>query len=330
MSSRARDLGGPLLRSVSRSFFLTIRVLPARLRDPIGLAYLLARASDTIADSAAAPADVRLCHLAAFGEMIARGATDGLPALQRDIQPPDDSERSLIARLGDCLAWLAAQDAPAQAEIRAVMEKIIRGQTLDLQRFPAQADGAIVALQTAEELDEYTYLVAGCVGEFWTRLCTQRLPRYSALNLAELCRLGIHYGKGLQLVNILRDLPADLRSGRCYLPEDELRASGTSPAALLHEPHRARPVFFRWHERAQSLLDDGRRYIAAIRPARLRMGCFLPWRLGVATLDLLAAQPPLEAAARLKVPRRTVRAALLRGVVAAFSDAPLRPRHAES
>ena len=50
-----RDLGGPLLASVSRSFYLTIRILPAKLRGPIGLAYLLARASDTIADSAHDP-----------------------------------------------------------------------------------------------------------------------------------------------------------------------------------------------------------------------------------------------------------------------------------
>ena len=42
---------GPLLKSVSRSFYLTLRILPAGMRDPIGLAYLLARAADTIADT---------------------------------------------------------------------------------------------------------------------------------------------------------------------------------------------------------------------------------------------------------------------------------------
>ena len=42
-----------LLPQVSRSFYLTIRVLPADLRRPVGLAYLLARAADTIADTRA-------------------------------------------------------------------------------------------------------------------------------------------------------------------------------------------------------------------------------------------------------------------------------------
>src|SRR3954447_19951371 len=159
------ELGGRLLASVSRSFYLSIRILPAPLRGPIGLAYLLARASDTIADSATSSAEVRLAHLAAFGRMIEAADATGLPDLQRDIQPPDLAERELIAHLGDALAWLASLDAPARAEIQRVLPKIIHGQTLDLQRFPATGGGEVVALQRAEELEEYTYLVAGCVGE---------------------------------------------------------------------------------------------------------------------------------------------------------------------
>ena len=308
-------LGGPLLKSVSRSFYLTIRILPARLQAPIGLAYLLARASDTIADTAEAPEPVRLRHLAAFGKMIRAGASDGLPDLQREIQPPDPGERELIAQLDRCLAWLATLPESDRREIARVMEKIIRGQTLDLQRFP-KGDG-VIALQTSAELDEYTYLVAGCVGEFWTRLCLAHLPRYARASESELLRLGVNYGKGLQLVNILRDLPADRRAGRCYLPADELRAANSTPA----KP--AREVFDRWHRRAAGHLEDGRRYLAALRPARLRIGCFLPWYLGIETLRLLRERPPLESEGKIKVPRSTVRAALLRAPLVAFSNRAL-------
>ena len=125
------DLGGSLLKSVSRSFYLTIRILPARIQAPIGLAYLLARASDTIADTAEASEPVRLHHLAAFGKMIRDGASEGLPELQREIQPPDPGERALIARLDRCLAWLASLPENDRREIVDVMDKIIRGQTLD-------------------------------------------------------------------------------------------------------------------------------------------------------------------------------------------------------
>jgi len=40
-----------LLKATSRSFYLTLRVLPAAVRSQIGLAYLLARTTDTIADT---------------------------------------------------------------------------------------------------------------------------------------------------------------------------------------------------------------------------------------------------------------------------------------
>ena len=315
------DLGGPLLASVSRSFYLTIRILPRTLRGPIGLAYLLARASDTIADSADAPAAARLRHLAAFDAMISEACRDGLADLQREISPAHAGERELIAKLDRCLAWLDSLAALDRTEIAAVMAKIIRGQTLDLERFPA-GDG-IVALPSAADLDEYTYLVAGCVGEFWTRICTRHLPRYASLDLDEMCRLGKSYGQGLQLVNILRDAPADLRAGRCYLPADELREVGAAPESLLREPRAARPVFARWLGKARAHLDDGFRYLEAIRPARLRAGCFLPWYLGRATLRMLEAQPSLESAAKIKVPRVTVRVALWRALPVAFSNRAL-------
>ena len=303
------DLGGPLLKSVSRSFYLTIRILPARLQAPIGLAYLLARASDTIADTALAPESVRLRHLAAFGKMIRDGATGALSDLQREIQPPDPGERALIASLDRCLAWLASLGDFDRRAIADVMEKIIRGQTLDLERFPK--GDRVIALQTAAELDEYTYLVAGCVGEFWTRVCFHHLPRYSRESEADLCRTGINYGKGLQLVNILRDIPADRRAGRCYLPDEELRAAP------------AREVFDRWHRRAAAYLEDGRRYIAALRPARLRIACYLPWHLGTETLRLLGERCPLETEEKIKVPRSTVRAALLRAPFVALTNRAL-------
>ena len=57
--SRAFLLGS-LLKSVSRSFYLTLRVLPTGMRDPVGLAYLLARAADTIADTSLIPPEKRM------------------------------------------------------------------------------------------------------------------------------------------------------------------------------------------------------------------------------------------------------------------------------
>lgn len=318
-------LGGTLLKSVSRSFFLSIRLLPRPLREPIGLAYLLARASDTIADSSAALVATRLHHLSAFERMIRSGAPAGLEELQREISSPHAGETALLANLGACIAWLASLDSGDRAAVTEVLEKIIRGQALDLERFGAS--GEIIALETAAELDEYTYLVAGCVGEFWTALCFDHLPGCATAEFSEMRKLGENFGKGLQLVNILRDSPEDLRNGRCYLPAVELRAAGVAPMSLAQHAGKAQPVFDRWLARAEAHLEEGFCYIAALRSARLRAACFLPWHLGVETLALMRAGSPLASAARIKVPRSSVRLALAFAVPVAFSNRALRGLH---
>ena len=312
------DLGGPLLRSVSRSFYLTIRLLPAKLRAPVGLAYLLARASDTIADSADLPGPTRAAHLAALLSMIQNGGRAGLSAIQTEVRSEHAGENVLIAELGRCLSWLETLPGFDYREIIQVLGPIIHGQTLDVERFAGEA-GTVRALATGAELEEYTYLVAGCVGEFWTRVCGHYLPRYSALPAGELNARGRDFGKALQFVNILRDLPADLRKGRCYLPADEV-----DPARLLTDPASGRACFDHWLQRANELLESGRIYIRSLRPARARMGCYLPWELARQTLALVARQYPLESPTRVKVTRSAVRGALFRGAIAAFSNAPLQ------
>jgi farnesyl-diphosphate farnesyltransferase len=321
MAIHTKDLGGPLLASVSRSFYLSIRLLPKKLRAPVGLAYLLARASDTIADSAEVPEAARLHHLAAFSRMIRTGKAEGLPELQQEIHTPHAGETMLICNLDRCLDWLAHLENKDRSEIVDVLEKIIRGQTLDIERFGGGHH--VVALQSAEELEEYTYLVAGCVGEFWTRVCLNHLPGCSSLGLADLRKLGAEYGKGLQLVNILRDFPEDLRNGRCYLPEPELRAAGTSPTPLLDAPIKAQPVYDRWRERAAAQLDAGYEYISTLRSARLRAACFLPWYIGQRTLRLLAKPGTLERTDKVKVSRTTVRFAFVYALASSFSQRAL-------
>ena len=68
-----RRLLGATLRDVSRSFYLSIRALPGGLREPVGLAYLLARAADTIADTAPLRPDDRLRLLLLFRSQLEDG-----------------------------------------------------------------------------------------------------------------------------------------------------------------------------------------------------------------------------------------------------------------
>ncbi len=70
MAPSTPELLTTLLREVSRSFYLTMRVLPSAIRPQIGLAYLLARTADTIADTELVPLTQRLDALRSLRERV--------------------------------------------------------------------------------------------------------------------------------------------------------------------------------------------------------------------------------------------------------------------
>jgi farnesyl-diphosphate farnesyltransferase len=311
-----------VLKGVSRSFVLTIRALPKGLRRPVGLAYLLARASDTMADTATATVEARAECLRAFVGKLLCEREDVFGRLE-EIKPENAAERYLLANLERVTGAVEELPAPDREEIVALLRKITHGQELDLLRFPDALE--VRALETAEELNEYTYLVAGCVGEFWTRICGAHLPRYGRLDLDELCRLGRGFGQGLQLVNILRDIPVDIENGRCYLPMAELRAAGiTNAGELRGDMRRAAPVFESWRQEALRYHEEARQYIEAIRPWRIRFACLVPWALGVRTLKLIGEKSPLEKQERVKVGRKEVTRIMRRAVWGAMSNGVVR------
>jgi farnesyl-diphosphate farnesyltransferase len=301
------DLTAALLRRVSRSFYLSLAVLPRSVRPTIGLAYLFARASDTIADTRLIDRVSRIAHLEALraaladdGPSMAVGATAGAQALP--------AERRLLERLPDCLAAYRALPPADRARVHAVLTTIIEGQIQDLRVFPGEDEGKLAALETREDLDRYTYLVAGCVGEFWTEVHVAHRPRLARWDLPRMRALGTRFGKGLQLTNVLRDVPRDLRHGRCYLPRQDLARWGLEPRDLL-DPGRApaaRPLLGEWLNTALDHYEAGWEYTFAIprREARMRLACAWPLLIGLRTLDLLAASPNwLDPAITLKVPR---------------------------
>jgi farnesyl-diphosphate farnesyltransferase len=297
-----------ILSRVSRSFHLSIRVLPRKLRDPVSLGYLLARASDTIADTADIPIELRAENLKKLSRAIqGEPLGDAVVDLSKTFTPlqKDEAERALIESLQSLLDWLEQSEVEDREEVRAVLEKINRGQLLDLQRFPNP--NQIAALESADELDEYTYLVAGSAGEFWTRLCFRHLPKFTNRSETEMLDLGKRYGMGLQLINILRDAGADLRAGRCYFPNEELAAIAMEPSQVVREPQRFMPVFRKWREKAEKGIEAGIKYAEAVRNRRVRIATALPTLIGARTLARIREAGATALHRHIKVPRKQVR-----------------------
>jgi farnesyl-diphosphate farnesyltransferase len=341
-----------LLKEVSRSFYLTMRILPGAIRPQIGLAYLLARTSDTIADTEIVPVRRRLQALQSLRERILGVCQAPLdlgelaqhqraPSERRvlahcesalhDIEhekPTDpqkvrchgsSAERILLERIDDILALLNRCSALDQRLIRETLTTITSGQELDLKRFAAAQADHIIALQSEQELDDYTYRVAGCVGEFWTKMCRTHLFPRAVLDDALLLANGIRFGQGLQLVNILRDLPADLRQGRCYLPAGQLSAGGLSPADLLEPANedKLRPLYEQWLGRTEAHLAAGWDYTNALprRCVRVRLACAWPILIGIKTVAKLRIKNVLDGRQRIKISRAEVRQIMARSIL---------------
>jgi farnesyl-diphosphate farnesyltransferase len=341
-----------LLKQVSRSFYLSVCILPAPVQSQVGLGYLLARAADTIADTELLPAAERLELLAklrqavferpggaAIGQALSRRLR-AIPALGAAASP--SSETRLLARLADCLVCLDALTAADRALVCRVLDQLILGMERDLQRFPAAdrpdqavAPTAVVALLTTAELDQYTYDAAGCVGEFWTDLMAGHFATLRPLAAPALRQRAIALGKALQLVNVIRDVAADLRIGRCYWPADLLQSHGLTAQRLAElvrapatptEAAAIQAVTAALLQLARQQCATAWPYVQAI-PAtdiRLRLACTWPLLLAVDTCRVIeaASTPLLGGAAQrpLKVTRHKVYQRLLESTAAALRD----------
>ena len=241
-----------LAKRVSRSFFLSLRLLPRAVRPSVSLAYLLARASDTIADSVSSPPDERV-------EQLQRLTTTRSVTLT---MPRDPSESELLASVPALMQWL--DSSPDREAIGKVWALIREGQIFDVARFPSPVPLA------PGELERYVYLVAGSVGEFWTDVCFHNVPDFSTAAPEEMRTLGRLFGEGLQRINILRDRHSDRDQGRIYVPESHFEAELAA---------------------AREGLAAGRRYSALTRSRRIRAAVRLPADLGFKTANLIARDP---------------------------------------
>lgn len=285
-----------VLKGVSRSFYLSLRLLPKAMRRPAGIAYLLARISDTIADSAGVSSGNRVDALEEFSKQVS--AEGDFTAVSADLieGTPDSREKLLLERAGEVVAALESLPQAEISLIREVLDIIISGQRLDLERFGEANVSDIRALANDAELEDYTWRVAGCVGEFWTKLGYLTLGRKFSLHPeAELLKHAVDYGKSLQLVNILRDLPEDLANGRCYLPVSD----PTDETALME-------CFSKWRKIALGRVDAGFSYSENLESRRLRTASVLPAMIARETLELMNGEDLRVLRSRIKVPRKRV------------------------
>jgi len=263
-----------LLVKTSRTFALSVPLLPEPTRREVTTAYLLFRIADTFEDAASWPREKRLKALAEFSSLLeepSRGEAEASSSRWVAEKPiRHDGYLELLSEAPFVLQTFWQLDDPSRSILREHLQRTTRGMSSFVSR---TRDSGELTLRDLEDLRAYCYVVAGIVGEMLTELFL--LGRESLVSVADYLRCrASRFGEGLQLVNIVKDTSRDLSEGRRYLP------SGVSRAQVF--------------DLARQSLTCGAEYVIALQGAGALRGVVafnaMPLRLAWATLDRVEEQ----------------------------------------
>jgi phytoene/squalene synthetase len=310
--SSDREFCEQILPRVSRTFGPTIALLPAALREAVGAAYLLCRIVDCIEDDDALEPGER-------GSLF-----DGLDAVLRDDAAPaailealcvraevgeTSAERELCAHAGRVIRSFRRLSPAEREAIRPELLEMSRG----MREYCARAgDRGVARIADLEDLERYCEFVAGTVGRLLTALFELEVGRPGSAEPEELRRLGGSFGRGLQLVNVLKDIAGDLERGVCFLPRSLAAAEGIALEDVLDPARRdaALRIVDTLSARAQEHLGDAERYVLAWPApagADVRLFCAVPLLLALASLrEVRSANDVLVPGRTPKVSREEV------------------------
>lgn len=189
-----------MLKKTSRTFYIPITFLEPKLKKAVASAYLVMRAIDEIEDHEALGSEEKQALLRATSKMLATGFNT--KAYEQLVEPFKDILPEVSLRLGD---WLAICPTDLVEKVKESSSEMAEGMAKWVEKN--------WQVKTKEDLDEYTYYVAGLVG-----VMLSDLWKWSA-DIDTDRELAIAYGRGLQAVNILRNKDEDKERGVQFFPE---------------------------------------------------------------------------------------------------------------
>jgi farnesyl-diphosphate farnesyltransferase len=205
-----------LLEKTSRTFALSIPMLPEPTRRHVAIAYLLFRVADTFEDAARWPRAKRLTALDELAGLLEAAGGEKV-ASARWLSDPPVAHEGYLELLRDTPAVMDAYWAvptSARAALRRDLLRTISGMAGFVRRGDARGN---LQLRSIRELRDYCYVVAGIVGEMLTELFLLDAESLAPF-ASRLRRRSRFFGEALQLVNILKDANSDATEGRVYLP----------------------------------------------------------------------------------------------------------------
>lgn len=278
-----------LLQTTSRTFALSIPLLPEPLNDDITLAYLVFRIADTIEDADHLSRDERCCALEDFHgllhDCLSQSNSEEKQRVEQwaqQYQSVSDNEHynRLVAETARVFRLVGERRPAARVAIQRHASRSVLGMKETLRRADIAGN---LTLGSVDELRQYCYFVAGIVGEMITELFLSDHDQPSREGAEhQLQNTSAAFGEALQLVNILKDSGDDAICGRAYLPPNVPRE--------------------RIHQLADERIRDAEVYVRILREISASPGmiafCDAPLQLAKRTLEVVAKLGPGS-----KVPR---------------------------
>ncbi len=314
-----------MIGRVSRTFAIGIAVLPGDLGRAVLVGYLLCRIADTIEDDGSALPVRRQELLAKFLDCFDDPAkATRFPEEASDIRASENYLELLhgTRKVFDLLWSLPEPSAK-------IVEKWTREMALGMSEFVGKYPSGI-RIQTMPEYRRYCYFVAGTVGHLLTDLWHYHSPLVDDASYARLLANCEAFGEGLQTVNILKDIAWDIEhENAAFIPEELLRASGSSHATMLQSECRVqnREALLALVALAKEDMRRSVEYLAAIPRLcfAIRLFCLLPILFAVATLrEIERSTEMLQSGGVVKITRGEVRSLILAGSVSTISNKTTR------
>ena len=320
----ARRFAREILPAVSRTFALSIRMLPGHLGDAVLAAYLLCRIADTVEDDPILPADHKARLLDRLAACFEAPDTAAAFASEASILTGDEAHLRLVSRSALVFSLYQSLPAGTQRHMRKWVSEMIVGMRKFVLLYPHG-----IRIQTLDEYKEYCYYVAGTVGYMLTDLWHEHAPSIDDALYSALRERSRAFAEALQTVNILKDVAVDAeKENSIYVPQQLLQQHGSSHDALLSPAlaRETREAMASLVELAWADLEQARIYLLAIprRAYPIRLFCVLPLLFAYATLrdfTRLAASPADRKV--VKITRAEVKSLTLLGMMGIMSNRAL-------
>jgi farnesyl-diphosphate farnesyltransferase len=290
-NANANDFCREILPAVSRTFALSIRLLPGDLGAAVRCAYLICRIADTIEDE---PTIEAMDKAPLFDALAASFESEGAAAeftMQAAKLTGDPACVRLVQNSDLVFASYRGLPERTRGYVRHWVTEMITGMRKFVLAYPRG-----VRIQSLEEYKEYCYYVAGTVGYLLTDLWHEHSPSIGTAQYEALRQRSRAFAEALQTVNILKDVARDAEhENSIYVPEQLLLAHGSAHATILASDRTQQNgaalgalIQLAWKD-----LDEATTYLLTIprRAVSIRLFCALPLLFAYATLRDLTRQP---------------------------------------